>query len=244
LKDNFFNTIYSLIVIFLGWFILSIVLESAVVPAPPAVFKVLADNLLSEIIPHLSMSLYRITAAVISSLLIGVTIGIISGMHKNIDRFLAPLIYLLYPIPKIAFLPVFMLLFGLGDLSKIILVFVIVIFQIIVTTRDGVKNIDSKYFASARSLGMNRFDIYKHLVFPAVLPGILTALRITIGTSIAVLFFAENFAVRLGIGYYIMNSWAMVNYLKMYSGIIAVSFLGLALFKLIDILEKKYCSWN
>jgi len=244
LKDNFFNTIYSLIVIFLGWFILSIVLESAVVPAPPAVFKVLADNLLSEIIPHLSMSLYRITAAVISSLLIGVTIGIISGMHKNIDRFLAPLIYLLYPIPKIAFMHVFMLLFGLGDLSKIILVFVIVIFQIIVTTRDGVKNIDSKYFASARSLGMNRFDIYKHLVFPAVLPGILTALRITIGTSIAVLFFAENFAVRLGIGYYIMNSWAMVNYLKMYSGIIAVSFLGLALFKLIDILEKKYCSWN
>ena len=244
MKDNFFNTIYSLIVIFLGWFILSIVLESAVVPAPPAVFKVLADNLLSEIIPHLSMSLYRITAAVISSLLIGVTIGIISGMHKNIDRFLAPLIYLLYPIPKIAFLPVFMLLFGLGDLSKIILVFVIVIFQIIVTTRDGVKNIDSKYFASARSLGMNRFDIYKHLVFPAVLPGILTALRITIGTSIAVLFFAENFAVRLGIGYYIMNSWAMVNYLKMYSGIIAVSFLGLALFKLIDFLEKKYCSWN
>ena len=244
MKDDFFNTIYSLIVIFVGWFILSVTIDSAIIPAPTAVFKVLADNLFSEIIPHLSMSLYRIAAAVISSLIVGVTIGIISGMHKNIDRFFAPLIYLLYPIPKIAFLPVFMLLFGLGDLSKIILVFVIVIFQIIVTTRDGVKNIDNKYFASARSLGMNRFDIYRHLVFPAVLPGILTALRITIGTSIAVLFFAENFAVRLGIGYYIMNSWSMVNYLKMYSGIIAVSFLGLALFKLIDILEKKYCSWN
>lgn len=244
MKDDFFNTIYSLIVIFLGWFILSVTIDSAIIPAPLSVFKVLADNLFSEIIPHLSMSLYRIAAAVISSLIIGVTIGIISGMHKTIDRFIAPIIYLLYPIPKIAFLPVFMLLFGLGDLSKIILVFVIVIFQIIVTTRDGVKNIDNKYFASARSLGMNRFDIYKHLVFPAVLPGILTALRITIGTSIAVLFFAENFAVRLGIGYYIMNSWSMVNYLKMYSGIIAVSFLGLALFKLIDILEKKYCSWN
>jgi NitT/TauT family transport system permease protein len=137
-----------------------------------------------------------------------------------------------------------MLLFGLGDLSKIILVFVIVIFQIIVTTRDGVKNIDSKYFASARSLGMNKWDIYKHLILPAVMPGILTALRITIGSSIAVLFFAENFAVRLGIGYYIMNSWSMVNYLKMYSGIIAVSFLGLALFKLIDVLENRFCSWQ
>jgi len=244
LKDDFLNTIYSLIVIFAVWFILNITADSAIIPAPSTVFRVFADNLFPEILPHLIMSLYRITAAVISSLLIGAAVGIISGMHKNLDRFLAPLIYLLYPIPKIAFLPVFMLLFGLGDLSKIILVFVIVIFQIIVTTRDGVKNIDSKYFASARSLGMNRYDIYKHLVFPAVLPGILTALRITIGTSIAVLFFAENFAVKLGIGYYIMNSWSMVNYLKMYSGIIAVSILGLALFKLIDILEKRYCSWN
>jgi len=91
---------------------------------------------------------------------------------------------------------------------------------------------------------MNKYDIYRHLVFPAVLPGILTSLRITIGTSIAVLFFAENFAVEYGIGYYIMNSWSMVNYSKMYSGIIAVSILGFFLFKLIDILENKFCSWK
>lgn len=243
-KKDIFNTIYSLIVIFVFWYILSFAFDSAIIPAPISVFGVFLDNLFSEIIPHLFMSLYRISAAVFSSLIIGVTLGIVSGMYKNIDHFLAPLIYLLYPIPKIAFLPVFMLLFGLGDLSKIILVFVIVIFQIIVTTRDGVKNIDSKYFASARSLGMNKWDIYKHLILPAVMPGILTALRITIGSSIAVLFFAENFAVRLGIGYYIMNSWSMVNYLKMYSGIIAVSFLGLALFKLIDVLENRFCSWQ
>lgn len=243
MKDDVFNTIYSLIVIFLIWYGLSFLVDSAVIPAPNSVFVVFIDKLFSEIIPHLLMSLYRISAAVISSLIIGVIIGVVCGMHKNIDRFLSPLIYLLYPIPKIAFLPVFMLFFGLGDLSKIILVFVIVVFQIIVTTRDGVKNIDNKYFASARSLGMNKWDIYKHLVLPAVTPGILTSLRITIGTSIAVLFFAENFAVRLGIGYYIMNSWSMVNYPEMYSGIIAISFLGLALFRLIDTLENIFCSW-
>jgi len=244
LKKQKYDSLYALLLIVAVWYLLYFTMDSAIISSPAAVIQVFLANFSSEILPHLLMSFYRITAAVAISLLLGVSIGLLTGMHSKIDRFLAPLIYLLYPIPKIAFLPVFMLLFGLGDLAKIILVIVIVIFQIIVTTRDGVRSIDSKYFASARSLGMDRFDIYRHLVLPAIFPGILTALRITIGTSIAVLFFAENFAVRYGIGYYIMNSWSMVNYLKMYSGIIAVSLLGFFLFKGIDLLEQRFCSWQ
>ncbi|TDO94871.1 NitT/TauT family transport system permease protein [Halanaerobium saccharolyticum] len=244
MKKQKFDSLYALLLIVAVWYLLYFSIDSAIISSPTAVIKVFTANFGREILPHLLMSFYRITAAVAISLILGVSIGLLTGMHPKIDRYLAPLIYLLYPIPKIAFLPVFMLLFGLGDLSKIILLIVIVIFQIIVTTRDGVRSIDSKYFASARSLGMDRLDIYRHLVLPAVFPGILTALRITIGTSIAVLFFAENFAVRYGIGYYIMNSWSMVNYLKMYSGIIAVSLLGYFLFKGIDLLEDKFCSWQ
>ena len=239
-----FNSFYALFLIIAVWYLLYFTIDSAIISSPSAVIKVFLVNFSGEILPHLLMSFYRITAAVLISLILGVSLGLLTGMHPEIDKFLAPLIYLLYPIPKIAFLPVFMLLFGLRDLSKIILLIVIVIFQIIVTTRDGVRGIDSKYFASARSLGMDRLDIYQHLVLPAVLPGILTALRITIGTSIAVLFFAENFAVKYGIGYYIMNSWSMVNYAKMYSGIIAVSLLGYFLFKGIDLLEQRFCSWQ
>lgn len=244
MKKKKYNSFYALFLIVLIWYILYFSIDSAIITSPAAVIKVFFLNFSSEILPHLLMSFYRITAAVLISLFLGVGIGLVTGMHPQIDKFIAPLIYLLYPIPKIAFLPVFMLLFGLGDSSKIILLIVIVIFQIIVTTRDGVRSIDSKYFASARSLGMDRLSIYRHLVLPAIFPGILTALRITIGTSIAVLFFAENFAVKYGIGYYIMNSWSMVNYLKMYSGIIAVSLLGYFLFKGIDYLELKYCSWQ
>ena len=244
MKKQRYNSFYALVLIVAVWYLLYLTIDSVIISSPAAVIKVFFANFSSEILLHLLMSFYRITAAVAISLILGVSIGLLTGMHPQIDRYLAPLIYLLYPIPKIAFLPVFMLLFGLGDFSKIILLVVIVIFQIIVTTRDGVRSIDSKYFASARSLGMDRLDIYRHLVLPAVFPGILTALRITIGTSIAVLFFAENFAVRYGIGYYIMNSWSMVNYLKMYSGIIAVSLLGYFLFKGIDLLEAKFCSWQ
>lgn len=244
MKNNKFKDLYALILIIMIWYLLYFIFDSAIISSPTAVLKVFITNFSGEIMLHLLMSFYRIITAVTISLVLGVGIGLLMGMQNRIDNFLAPIIYLLYPIPKIAFLPVFMLLFGLADLSKIILLIVIIIFQIIVTTRDGVKGIDSRYFASARSLGMDKIDIYYHLVLPAIFPGILTALRITIGTSIAVLFFAENFAVKYGIGYYIMNSWSMVNYLKMYSGIIAVSLLGYLLFKLIDLLEDKFCSWQ
>lgn len=244
MKTKKYSNLYALLLIAAVWYLLYFTIDSAIISSPAAVIKVFFINFSSEILPHLLLSFYRITAAVMISLFLGVSIGLLTGMHPEIDKFLEPLIYLLYPIPKIAFLPVFMLLFGLGDLAKIILLIAIVIFQIIVTTRDGVRSIDNKYFFSARSLGMDRLDIYRHLVLPAVFPGILTALRITIGSSIAVLFFAENFATNYGIGYYIMNSWSMVNYLKMYSGIIAVSMLGYLLFKGIDLLEERFCSWQ
>ena len=90
---------------------------------------------------------------------------------------------------------------------------------------------------------MNKKQIYRHLIIPAVLPEILTSLRISVGTSIAVLFFAENFATTYGIGYFIMNSWSTVNYTAMFSGILALSLLGLALFKIVDIIDAKLCAW-
>ncbi|SFL54427.1 ABC transporter permease [Halanaerobium salsuginis] len=244
MKQSKFSTFYALVFVFFSWVILYFWLDSNIIASPLLVAVTFSKILVPELLPNLLFSIFRILSAVIISLVLGVSIGVLTGLYTRIDKYLAPLIYLLYPIPKIAFLPVFMLLFGLGNLSKVIILIAIIIFQIIVTTRDGVRNIDSKYFASARSLGMGSKDIYFQLVLPAILPGILTALRITVGTSIAVLFFAENFAVHYGIGYYIMNSWSMVNYPKMYCGIIAVSLLGYFLFKVIDFLEIKFCSWQ
>jgi len=164
MKKEKYNSFYALLLIIGIWYILYFTVDSSIITSPGAVIKVFLMNFSSEILPHLLMSFYRIFVAVAISLFLGVGIGLLTGMHKKIDKFLSPLIYLLYPIPKIAFLPVFMLLFGLGDRSKIILLIVIVIFQIIVTTRDGVRGIDSNYFASARSLGMDRIDIYRHFI--------------------------------------------------------------------------------
>ena len=234
---------YAVGLIILIWYILHFILKSNVIPSPITVIINFFNIFIPVLLPHLAMSLYRILTAVLLAVFIGVLLGLIIGMNKRVDKLISPVIYLIYPIPKIAFLPIFMLLFGLGDRSKIILIMVIVIFQIIVTTRDSVKNINPEYFHSARSVGIKGLKTYQHVIIPAILPQILTALRITVGTSIAVLFYAENFATQYGIGYYIMNSWIMVNYVDMFSGILAISILGLLFFQVIDIIEDRYCHW-
>jgi NitT/TauT family transport system permease protein len=152
--------------------------------------------------------------------------------------------YLLYPIPKVAFLPLFMVLFGLGDASKIILILSIIVFQIILSVRDGVKEIPDEYHYSVASLGLNRWQIYSNLVFPAVLPKMMSAIRVSIGVSIATLFFSENFATTYGIGYFIMNCWVMVDYVEMFAGILAMSLMGTLIFKVVDLMEKKLCPWT
>ncbi|MGL5354280.1 MAG: ABC transporter permease, partial [Clostridium sp.] len=170
-------------------------------------------------------------------------LGLWTGINKTLDAIISPVVYILYPLPKIAFLPVFMVLFGLGDTSKIILITTIIVFQIQLAARDGVKEIPKELYYSMKTLGLNNRQIFKELVLPAAMPKLMSTLRTSVGLSISALFLSENFATSYGIGYFIMNSWIMVDYKYMFSGILGLSILGLLLFKIIDILEKKLCYW-
>ncbi|MFP4017286.1 MAG: ABC transporter permease [Halanaerobiales bacterium] len=237
------RTIYGAIMVLVFWYLLHILLQSAVVPGPFQTIKNFIEIFPDTLLIHLLSSLGRILAAVFIALLFGIILGLLLGMNKQFDSLFTPVVYIIYPVPKIAFLPVLMILLGLGDLPKIVLITIIIIFQIIVTTRDAVKGLSKELFYSVRSLGMNKKQLYQHMIIPAILPKILTALRISVGTSVAVLFFAENFATQYGIGYYIMNSWSTVDYSGMFSGILALSLMGLSLFKLIDYIENRLCAW-
>lgn len=237
------RSIYASFILLLIWYILHILLKTTIIPTPLHVFLELVRLLQGDLLVHLGVSLYRMFTAIILSLSIGIPLGLLLGMHERFDTFMSPMIYLLYPMPKIAFLPVLMILFGLGNLSKIILIALIILFQIIVSTRDSVKGLSKELFYSIQSLGASSWQVYEHLILPAILPQILSGLRITIGTGIAVLFFAENYATQFGIGYFIMDSWIRVDYVQMFAGIIAISIMGWLLFKLIDFLEERTCKW-
>ena len=101
-----------------------------------------------------------------------------------------------------------------------------------------------RYFDALRSLGGRRRDLFRHILLPALLPRIFSSLRMNLGTSIAVLFLAETFATRKGIGWFIMDAWSRLAYGEMFAGIMALSLSGLILFFLIDLAESRLCRWQ
>ncbi|ACL70224.1 ABC transporter permease [Halothermothrix orenii] len=231
-----------IVVLFIIWYMASILLNSPVLPSPFEVVSVLVKQR-SILLTHLGVSLYRVGYGLLFGLLTGVPVGLLLGRNKELDKVLSPVIYLGYPVPKIAFLPLVLLFLGLGNMSKIFLIAFIVFFQIVVTTRDAAKNIDPELIISVKSLGAGSMQIYREVIIPATFPKIFTATRISIGTAIAVLFLTETFATFRGLGYFIMDCWTRVNYTEMYAGILILSLLGLSLFLLIDLLERIICPW-
>ncbi len=239
---NLLRFLITIIIIVLIWWLLAIIINNPVLPIPWDVFREIY-LLKNKIWLHMMASFYRIMIGVSISFLIAIPVGLFIGRVKKIDRIMAPLIYLVYPVPKIAFLPIVLLLLGLGDLSKIFLISLIVFFQILVHARDAARAIDNELILSVKSLGASDFQLFWKVVFPASLPKIFTAIRISTGTAIAVLFFTETFATFTGLGYFIMDAWTRVNYNEMFAGILALSFLGLILFLIVDIVERLTCPW-
>lgn len=242
-KISKFPTLYGILSVILIWQLLSLTLQSNVLPTPFEAITSFITLFPAVLYKHILVSIYRIALALSISLLIGISLGMACGLYPTLDKLLSPITYILYPLPKVAFLPLFMIFMGIGDASKVTLMVSIIIFQVLIAVRDGIKEIPNELFQSMKTLGLTPIQLYKHLVIPAMLPKLFSAIRISLGICISALFFAENFATAYGIGYLIMNAWSMVEYPKMFAGIIGLSLLGLILFKLVDLLEAKCCPW-
>lgn len=225
------------------WYLIAQAAELPILPSPERVAERLAGIFLSDIAVHGVYSLWRITAGLCLAILIGFPLGMIMGYFPKADRYLAPIVYLTYPIPKIALLPILMLLAGLGELSKILMIFLIIVFQVVVAVRDGIHAIPKEIYEPLVSLGASFGEIFREILWPASLPKFLTAVRVAMATAISVLFFTETFGTQYGIGYFIMDAWLRVNYLDMYAGIIVLSGIGLLLFGLLDFVEYQTCRW-
>ena len=193
---------------------------------------------------HFGISAWRVCASIAISWIIAFPLGAVLGYSSAMDKIFSPVVYLAYPVPKMVLLPIVVLFFGLGDISKVILITLILFFQILVAVRDGVRSVNSRYYDSVESMGGSIYDIFMHVVIPAALPYSFTAIRISAGTAISVLFFAESFATSSGLGYLIMDAWARADYIMIFVGITGMSIMGLILFIIFSLLEKKFCAWN
>jgi NitT/TauT family transport system permease protein len=236
----------ALAVIVLGiiWQALAWIVHREVLPAPYHVLQAFLAELPHGLGRHFLVSGWRVVASVIIAVLTATPAGLALGQSPAFNRLFSPLIYILYPIPKIVFLPIILLFLGVGDRSKIFIIALILFFQVLVVVRDEASGLRPELIYSVRSLGAGRLALFRFVYLPATLPAVLTALRVSVGTAIAVLFFAESFATTSGLGYYIIvEAWGRLAYPEMYAGVVAMSILGLLLYFAVDWLEKRLCPW-
>ncbi|MDR1422581.1 MAG: ABC transporter permease [Coriobacteriales bacterium] len=233
----------SILVILLFWQLAALLIDSPALPTPLATFPMLV-RYASQLAPDFLISLYRVLVAMAIGTVLAMPLGLAIGRSPRLDTLFAPLLYILYPIPKIVLLPVLLVLLGLADAPKIVLIALTIFFQVSVTVRDAAKAVPEGAVLSIRSLGASRLDVFTHVVVPASLPELFTALRISSGTAVAILFFAEAIAGSTGLGYFIVDSWAMINYPRMFAGIIAMALLGVVLYEAFDVLERRLTRWR
>ncbi|MRI85313.1 ABC transporter permease subunit [Aerococcaceae bacterium WS4759] len=233
--SQFLGGFVSLIIL---WWLMSYLLDNRSLPTPWLTFERMTE-LGFDMWRHTAASALRILTALSLALVFGVPLGILWGVSNYFNRLFGPLIYLLYPIPKVAFLPIFMIFWGLGNTSKIMLIFSVIIIQVIVSIRDAVQSIPHNYFELMANYKSNFKHQLRFLIIPAILPAIISSLRVSIGIGLASLFFAENYSTKYGLGYLILSAWSKMDYPQMLAGILLISLLGYLFFQLLDILEMK-----
>jgi NitT/TauT family transport system permease protein len=226
------------------WWITSAVVGSFLLPPPQAVLQRILEIAGTALLPHLLASLGRVTVALTTATLTALPLGIALGRIGWVSRLFTPLVYILYPVPKIALLPLVFLLAGVGEGARVFLLWLVLFFQVLVAVRDSVVAIPDGYRRSLTLLGGRRRDQLRYVILPAILPALLTALRIGSATALAVLFFAETFFTNRGLGFFIVDSWMKASYTDMTAGIVAISLVGVLIFSLLDLLQRKLCAWK
>lgn len=235
--------VVATIALLAGWWLLAVIIGSPALPGPVIALTEFAKQV-PALWPEALVSMWRVLAAMALGAALAVPLGLAMGRSPRMDAVFAPMVFLINPIPKVVFLPVFLVLMGLGNSPKIALIALIVFFQVLVTARDAAKAVPEASVLSVRSLGAGHLAVARHVIVPAAMPEIFTALRIGLGTAIAVLFLAESMAGTNGLGWYIVDAWGRIDYPAMFAGIVAMALLGVVLYEALDAFEARVTRWR
>jgi len=242
--STLFNFIIGALLVLIIWYICYLAMNINVLPNPIAVLFAVPSLFEQGILIHLAHSLYRVFIALIISMFVGLIIGIIAAGSNMVSRILTPFLYFTYPIPRVALLPAVMLIFGLTNTSKIIMITLIVIYPIIIIVRDSVKDIPKQTLNTLNCYGASRSQMLFYVTLPYALTSLLSTARISLGTAMSILFFTEAYGARQGMGFFILDSWFRLNYVQMYAAIVVLSISGFVLFVVIDIIESITLKWK
>jgi len=192
------------------------------------------------------VSAWRLVMAMAIAFSLGYPLGLLIGHERKLDELISPMIYIIYPIPQVAFILILFLIFGLGNPVKVAIVATALFFQILVSARGAAKEIDVEHVTSVLAAGATRWQVYWHVVLPATLPSILTGLRVSVGLGMAFLYIAETTGAfdprRGGLGSFIDSN--IYSGAQAFAGILAMALLGFSLYIVIELIERLVCRWK
>lgn len=193
---------------------------------------------------HLGPSLSRLAIGALIGASLGIGIGVLIGLFSLARAGLVPLVAAIFPIPKIALLPLFVIWFGIDEMSKYALIAFGTFTPTVVATYAAVDNVDRVLIRMGQSFGLGWWSIVSKIVVPGAMPGILSGLRISLTIAIILLVAAEMLGAEYGIGAYILQAGSLYDLERLFAGVVILSLLGVAVSSVVAAIERRVLSWR
>ena len=230
----------SIIILIVFWQLIVAIgqYEEALFPGPFVVFQAIVELILDgSLFIHLKDSMFRFTIGYLLAVFPAIIFGLMLGRSRKLWAVIDPVVQILRPISPVAWSPFIVLWFGIGNMPAIVIIFIAAFFPILLTTVNGVRNIDVHYLKIAANLQFNKYDMMHKIIFPAALPAIVSGLHIALGTAWIFLVAGEMVGAQSGLGYLIVDARNMLDLDIVFAGIVIIGVCGFLLDRLITFLE-------
>jgi NitT/TauT family transport system permease protein len=214
-------------------------------PAPSSVMSALVEMLRSgELVTHTAISMERLAYGTLVGAVPALILGIAMGLNRPVRALFDPLIAATYPVPKSAILPLALLIFGLGEGSKIFMVAIGVFFPLVINTTTGVLEINKIYLDVGRNFKANRWNTFWTIALPGALPVIMTGFKLGIGIGLVLIAVAEMVGAKSGLGYLVWSAWSTFAVEQMYVGLFVIAVIGFLITLGLNELERVIIPWK
>jgi len=221
------------------------VISALTLPRPSAVLDTFVQLYTTGLLwKHLIPSLQRLFVGAAIGIAVGVSLGVMIGLFSYVRAGLVPLVAALFPIPKIALLPLFVIWFGIDEASKYALIAFGTFTPTVVATYGAVDNVDRSLIRMGQSFGLSWWSIVRKIVMPGAFPAILSGLRVSISIAIILLVAAEMLGAEFGVGSYILEAGSLYDLERLFAGVTILSIMGLITNWIIGLIEKHFLSWR
>lgn len=237
--------VFAVIIALAEWGTQSGWISALTLPKPSDVLQTFKQlHLSGQLYRHLGPSLSRLLVGAALGVCSGIVVGVLIGLFSYLRSGLVPLVAAIFPIPKIALLPLFVIWFGIGEGSKYALIAFGTFTPTVVATYGAVDNVDRTLIRMGQSFGLSWFSIVRKIVLPGAMPGILSGLRISLAIAIILLVAAEMLGAEYGIGAYILEAGSLYDLERLFAGVIILSLLGVIVSAVIGLVERRLLDWR